>query len=249
MFGSNFPVDSGLDVGLGPTGLQHAKARNFRRDVRPLGKRPKAVAPSFRVPRDQPVRHPCLIEDDRRIRKIAGQPRRIRHLRRINLQIERQAHAGQIRKAVPPPAVIHHFRVRDIAEAGIVVPRNDLPNSAKQGRCGKMRVDQPGSFCRGKIDGTDDGIGKSRSLEHAMRQPRLAHRIGGIEAAVQMDRRDDLQPRAVPQKIRRNIAFADRGCVTDDAWGAGVKPGIAVIVQIPEVVMRVDYGKASRRHA
>jgi hypothetical protein len=164
-----------------------------------------------------------------------------RHLRGIELQVERQAVLGQ-QGVAGPPRIAQQQVGRPVGLGRVLVPVDDLAHAANIGPR-RMGLEQGLDAGIVKVGAGHDAADHPARLGQALQPVRLGQLVLGRQAALDVDGLDDVPPGRVGQVVVQPVgAIGDRRHVAGRVvrQRAILEPAIVVPVQVPQVHVRVD---------
>jgi hypothetical protein len=184
------------------------------------------------------------VADDEGHVVVAGRDcRRRRHLVREYLQIEGEIVVREQAVTPLPGRVVGVVGPIGALEARIVGVSEDVPDAPQVVRF-PMRRQRRLRVGGGEIGVGDDAMGKAVPVGHVLAPAGLAHRIRRIPVGLDVHGLHHVVGRAVGTEIVDEVAPAHGGEVAVHARRAGLtQPGVVVVLQIPQVMVRVDLRK------
>jgi hypothetical protein len=140
----------------------------------------------------------------------------IRHLRGIELQIEREIVAFQPGEAAQPCGVGEEIRLRHIGLRRIGMPVHDVADAAhvrKPAMSGERRFDIEPM----QLGPRHEAMRKSAFIGNRLQPARLLHRLRRIKAGVNMHGFDDVLVGRVGKIVVEQIGFGNRRDIAGDA--------------------------------
>ena len=229
------------DAVFRPAPVHHAETRNLHPDIRLRREPAYAGSPEREGVGVAIDRHASMIEDDGGVAMRRGKRRGVRHLRRIELQVEREIVAFQQGEAAQPCRVGEEIWFRHIGLGRIWMPIHNVADAAhvrKLAMSGERRFD----IGPMQLGPRNDAMRKSALIGNRLQPARLPHRLRRIEAGVDMHGFDDVLVGCVCKIVVEQIGFGDRRDVAGYACRQGprAQPRIGEAFEIPEMVVRID---------
>lgn len=124
-----------------------------------------------------------------------------------------------------------------------------LPNAAEVLEL-HVAIQQIGHISFARIRITDDPVWKTAPIGDGLQPLRFAYRILRIVANVEMHGFDQVLVLRILEKVFDQIVVNDGRVIPEGRrLGTVVQPGIVVVGDVPQMVMRVDQGNVVHRDA